>query len=960
MMRSLDNVARVAVMGGLLAAALGAGCEAPAPPTLHVWAAGEMVALTAETPPVENDLVYSPAEDTVSVFAAGNETVSFQLVADAADVPVEALTVHFSDLTDAAGHTLSAERIRLFRMWPVEVSDFPAWYLRLSRTPLQPGPHYDALIPADAPRHGAPFALAPGGRLAMWVDLAVPADAAAGDYTGTITLTSRAAGGAAPAAATIIRTVGLNVRVLDFVLPGRLPLAAVGGFDHEVLFRAFLRREGQPYVPVWMDRADPLVAEGLVIYRQLMRLAREHRLDLFDTALRPVIKRGSDGGLRLHWTDYDAIVKPYLDGTAFGNRIGVPVWPAPLAERWPDPRRYGGIDSDSYRATADAMLAETVKHFEQMGFADRLFVWPIRGRACREAYPRFAAMARHIRAVAPGVPILTQLPPDPPPDMFWKVPANFAQLFDMLAPPAELLRPGGRERPRRGVGLAGGVYLAPGKVPYAPPLTILASPADVRATPWLAYSHALTGLWLPDVLGWDDDPRGRSPGHRLRLFHPGRLAGLNAVLPSVRLKRLRRGLQDIVYLSLLEQWGRGAVADDIARSMARYVGLDAAGDHHLDPRLNGWVGDPRSWPMARRLLATEVAAAIHPDRAKALGLLAQRMAWQQFEKAVRTVRVERIRTRVSEGQEGQALVELFVDVCNELNRPAAVLLKLPDAPKGYRRVKAEDRIDTLAPRQRHTLELAFTCIRPDTDPAGKIAIPMQLHVGSTAPTVVWAHVPVLVAGPAPRAITVDGDLADWPAGAGNAAQRFVLIGRRGRRGAGLAERRTTALLLHGPDHLYLAFRCSRPKAAPLRARTVNDVRYDQLLAVGEDMVEAIFDPGARGQHPEDLFRIIIKANGIYVTETGVPSDPPLGLAGPWAAPVRVAVRPEANAWVAEAAIPLSAFGPGGRARRWGVNFARYSTAGAEASNWAGTPRCTYHPRDLGTLFLLPGPWPTGP
>ncbi len=942
---------RAAAWLALAVAAVGGGCGSPAaPPELRVWAAGEMVSLTAEAPPAAGDLIYDATDNTVGLFSAGNETVSFQLVADALDAPVDELNVHFSDLTGLTGHTIAAGQIELFRMWPVEVTDFPAWYLRLSRRPPAPGRRYDALIPADAPRHGAPFTLARGERLAMWVDVAVPADAAAGDYTGTITLTGRAGGGGA----TVTRSLTLNLRVLDFVLPGTQPMPVLAAFDHQTLFRHILSGDGDRYVPVWMDRDDPRVAKALVVYRQLMTLARRHRLDLCDTALRPVIKRDRGGGLRFHWAEYDAIVKPYLDGTAFGNRIGTPAWPAPLAEHWLDPARYGGVDSDAYLATADAILAETMAHFKQMGFADRLFAWPIRRQVSRDTYGRYVAMARRIRVLAPELPILTELPPDPPADMFWKVPPEFAKLFDMLAPPAELLRPRKRERLGTDRPLSG-VYLAPGKPPYGPPLTLLASPADMRALPWLAYSHRLRGLWMPDVLGWDAAPHPRQENQRLRLFHPGRLAGLEGVLPSLRLKHLRRGLQDIAYLSLLRQWGRGDVADDIARSMARYVGLDAAGDHHLDPRLNGWVGDGLSWQMARRLLGTEVAAAIHPDRAEALDLLAQRLARQRFSQAVRTVRIERIRTRVSEGDEGRPLVQIFVDVCNELSRPAAVALKLPAPPEGYKRIQAADRIDALAPLQRRTLELAFTCNRPDTNSAGKMVVPMHLQIDDAEPTVVSANVPVLAVAPTAKTITVDGSLADWPARAGNAAQQFVLIGRRGRVGEGLAKRQTTVLVLHGRDHLYLAFRCRRPKGAPLVARAANNVRYDQLLPVGEDMVEAIFDPGARGQHPEDLYRLIVKANGICITAKGIPSDPPLGLTGPWPAPVQVAVRKSPDDWVAEVAIPLSAFGSEGLARRWGVNFARYSTQGAEASSWAGPPRSYYHPRNLGTLLLLPAP-----
>ena len=40
--------------------------------------------------------------------------------------------------------------------------------------------------------------------------------------------------------------------------------------------------------------------------------------------------------------------------------------------------------------------------------------------------------------------------------------------------------------------------------------------------------------------------------------------------------------------------------------MTRYAGLAAAGDNYLDPRLDGWVQNPQTWRMARRLLAEEI------------------------------------------------------------------------------------------------------------------------------------------------------------------------------------------------------------------------------------------------------------------------------------------------------------------------------------------------------------------
>jgi hypothetical protein len=204
---------------------------------------------------------------------------------------------------------------------------------------------------------------------------------------------------------------------------------------------------------------------------------------------------------------------------------------------------------------------------------------------------------------------------------------------------------------------------------------------------------------------------------------------------------------------------------------------------------------------------------------------------------------------------------------------------------------------------------------------------------------------------------IDGDLGDWPMRAGNTASGFVLLGRAGRLGQGLAARQTQVFALHDRRHLYLAVRCRQPDAAALVARADNVVRYQQLLACGEDLVEVILDPGARGAGPEDLFHVVVKPNGITIAERGVGCHPPLGEARPWAAGLTAAVRKAPKEWLVELALPLKAFGPAGREELWGVNFCRFSPRGPEASNWAGATRYYYHPRNLGTMRLRFGSTP---
>jgi len=66
---------------GLLSAAAG-GCAAEGG-TLRLWAVSDMTALTDRTPASEANGVWDGQVRTVSLVAAANETVSFQLVIDA-------------------------------------------------------------------------------------------------------------------------------------------------------------------------------------------------------------------------------------------------------------------------------------------------------------------------------------------------------------------------------------------------------------------------------------------------------------------------------------------------------------------------------------------------------------------------------------------------------------------------------------------------------------------------------------------------------------------------------------------------------------------------------------------------------------------------------------------------------------------------------------------------------------
>jgi len=159
--------------------------------------------------------------------------------------------------------------------------------------------------------------------------------------------------------------------------------------------------------------------------------------------------------------------------------------------------------------------------------------------------------------------------------------------------------------------------------------------------------------------------------------------------------------------------------------------------------------------------------------------------------------------------------------------------------------------------------------------------------------------------------------------------------------------------MHDRENIYFAFRCEESKMKAITARGDNQVRFEQLLACGEDLVEIILDPGLKATSPEGLYHIVIKSNGIIHASKGIASSPPLGKSKPWPVSAKVAVGKFKSFWAVEVAIPLESLGPAAGGSLWGANFTRFDTSRSEASNWSCAKRYYYHCRGLGTMMVAP-------
>lgn len=139
---------------------------------------------------------------------------------------------------------------------------------------------------------------------------------------------------------------------------------------------------------------------------------------------------------------------------------------------------------------------------------------------------------------------------------------------------------------------------------YSPKWQIDFAPINYRIQPgFISQSLGLTGilywrvdLWTPNP--WADVQTYKHNGEDFpgegMLVYPGQQVGVSGVVPSMRLKWLREGVDDYEYVELLKKCGHS----DDALSIARSVG----------PNWKSWTKDPDLLEAARRQLGEALAA----------------------------------------------------------------------------------------------------------------------------------------------------------------------------------------------------------------------------------------------------------------------------------------------------------------------------------------------------------------
>ncbi|MBN1343083.1 MAG: DUF4091 domain-containing protein [Phycisphaerae bacterium] len=941
------------LVAALLFCLAAAGCVQPSfePGGLNVWAVSGSHTVAMNGTVRRETNCYSHQDKRISLRAARNETVACQLVVSAQERPLARVTLTIGQLSDKTT-TLPSETVRAYRPHYVRTTREPSWQMIRQNIVPSTEPHADILVPLNAPKGGQPFDVAANSCLPVWIDVAIDASVAPGVYTSKIEIASDG---------TIVDQLQLQVQVLPLTLPNEMVCPIHLGVDLPKLLAHHLEREGRPYAPAGLVDGDPMAEQVRGVLDGTLRMVHAHGCSPFLTGIAPAISLEASGQLRLAWETYDRTVSSYLDGSAYPDGRGGSAWPMPVTASFPLPASYGGANSPAYGVAFQECLKQCLEHFRQKGWLDRHFVWtapPVRAEP--EPANTVLSFGTAVRQASPSLRLLTTSIPQSMKPFGWlshEFDPALSNVVSIWAPPAQFY-----DEPtmKKCQAMGKSAWMLVEHPPFSPSFDIGTPEVDPRALAWQAYRYKIQGILVPTINDWPETPVSTVvAGGGSWLVYPGKPFGILGAVPSVRLKQLRRGLQDVAYLSLLKGIDKGRTADTIAKALFRYGGTAAYGDHYADGVQWPWASDPDLWDLARRLTADRILRIQGGAPGDKDAEFVQTVEWRRFIDGACKVRIYcegvRVRSLDPSSSGGEAEVVLHLVVRNDKPEPITGRLRFGKLPVGWRAVANDLPVEALPSLARAKVSLVARASAIGTNELGIAYIPVVFDGGRQGQVEIRARLTQVTARGLERPVVVDGDLSDWPPGIRNVAGDFIVIAGQdpllaGREPTGRATQQTVVFTGFDSQHLYLAFNCREDKPDSLPATSSNFVRYEGLLPMDGDLLEVLIDPTNAGTgQPIDVYHLVIRPTGAAFAERGVSTDT-WGTSRHWPAEVRVAAARQERGWTAELSIPLSAFGREARSiKRWAINFGRYQPRLGQYSSWSGARRYLYNTRSFGNL-----------
>lgn len=541
--------------------------------------------------------IWSPQTRTVSLRSARNEFFAFQVIVES-DSPLKKVDARVSSLKGPAGAVIDKPHIALFKEWYVNVRSVSTGY---EGTSLGPGWYPDALMPERRVDlfPGFPFSIPdvynniPGQKnQGLWIDVYVPYDRKAappGRYTGEVVVSWEGGG----------QAVQVALDVWDFALPEESHLPG----------------------DIWNGSMRSMPPGEELAYYQL---ARQHRFTPLIYAYRPGLTiKGST--VALDWTEFDRRLSPYLDGSAFtiqrgywGPGYGLPLdhimlplnnekrgnkataWPMAVPDQGRTPefeavwketgrqiRAHLDCDPRWSKVMKVAFLDGLDESYDEAAYEKMLYYGKLLHDGIGRGWFKYRIDGGYSR------PVMERLSKE--------VELWICHTVDFNIDDVQYLRTKGVDtwfygpmiyEKKENSGCGSNTFLD---------LDLLVN----RGIGWVGWKYQ-TG-WVEWEFDWNafaswyeaenfKEADGRSYNGSGQLIYRGAVMDYDGPIPSIRLKAMRRGLQDYEYFWLLANAaGDRKEADDLVNSVVykRPFGKAALLDVEI------WKNSPEAWDNAR-------------------------------------------------------------------------------------------------------------------------------------------------------------------------------------------------------------------------------------------------------------------------------------------------------------------------------------------------------------------------
>jgi hypothetical protein len=472
----------------------------------------------------------------IELFAARGETESFQVIVTGPR-GVRGASLEISDLRGPGGAVIGQDSFTLYRQHYVQVWELSP-SLDSSNRSQGAGWYPDALIPFTAPGgrfRAIPVDISPGRNQPFWIDVSVPRNAVSGVYTGAYRVIAQNG----------VVEGQIRLTVWNFELPQRPSLLS--------------------FVPLWNTRTKAARLEllrhrlmpGRVEAAEVRELVNYHGLNSIDLGF-------WSGANAQTCRAKPAPSVPELAAARVAREAGVPIY---------------NFAFDELDVCPNDLLPE-------------IRAWAANLRA---------ANVLHLSTLFPRRELLDG--------------GNGRPLVDIFAINAEMYEKARRTGLWEAAEARGSSFwfytaLLNRDTPFAPQWLLDYSPTNWRISPgFLAHNLGFSG-----ILGWAadfyDTRRGQDPWTDVRYFnagrafngeglwfYPGREVGLpGSIVPSIRAKWLRDGIEDYEYLRLLHQRGLDQRVGSLAAQMAR--------------SFRDWQRDPAQLEAARK----RIGEVLHQSR----------------------------------------------------------------------------------------------------------------------------------------------------------------------------------------------------------------------------------------------------------------------------------------------------------------------------------------------------------